>query len=171
MGLPRGLSGIEFASQAGDLGWITGMERSPGEGTGYPLQYSGLENSMDCIVPKVENSWTRLSNFTFTFIHNSTLLMLCFPGLTFSIQSREQYMTRPLCTVARTKDSDTKKFVTTSHTLSTFSNNEAWTLVWLRWFFGTLVPHLLGLLAFQIKVLFLAQHLISWFTGLFCDEQ
>ena len=111
---------------------------------------------MDCIVPKVENSWTRLSNFTFTFIHNSTLLMLCFPGLTFSIQSREQYMTRPLCTVARTKDSDTKKFVTTSHTLSTFSNNEAWTLVWLRWFFGTLVPHLLGLLAFPIKSLSLA---------------
>ena len=35
---------------AGDLGLIPGSERSPGEGKGYPLQYSGLENSMDCIV-------------------------------------------------------------------------------------------------------------------------
>ena len=32
----------------GDLGSIPGLERSPGEGKGYPLQYSGLENSMDC---------------------------------------------------------------------------------------------------------------------------
>ena len=35
---------------AGDLGSIPGLGRSPGEGKGYPLQYSGLENSMDCIV-------------------------------------------------------------------------------------------------------------------------
>ena len=34
----------------GDLGSIPGLERSPGEGNGYPLQYSGLENSMNCIV-------------------------------------------------------------------------------------------------------------------------
>jgi len=33
----------------GDLGLIPGLGRSPGEGKGYPLQYSGLENSMDCI--------------------------------------------------------------------------------------------------------------------------
>ena len=33
-----------------DLGSIPGLERSPGEGKGYPLQYSGLENSMDCII-------------------------------------------------------------------------------------------------------------------------
>ena len=34
----------------GDLGSISGLGRSPGEGKGYPLQYSGLENSMDCII-------------------------------------------------------------------------------------------------------------------------
>ena len=32
------------------MGSVPGLERSPGEGKGYPLQYSGLENSMDCIV-------------------------------------------------------------------------------------------------------------------------
>ena len=41
----------------------SGLGRSPGEGKGYPLQYSGLENSMDCIVHGVAKSWTRLSNF------------------------------------------------------------------------------------------------------------
>ena len=38
------------ACNAGDLGFIPGLGRSPGEGKGYPLQYSGLENSMDCRV-------------------------------------------------------------------------------------------------------------------------
>ena len=46
---------------------VTGWERSPGEGKGYPLQYSGLENFMDCIVRGVaKRSWTRLSDFDFT---------------------------------------------------------------------------------------------------------
>ena len=39
------------ACKAGDLGSIPGLGRSPGEGKGYPLQYSGLENSMDCMFP------------------------------------------------------------------------------------------------------------------------
>ena len=39
--------------------------RSPEEGIGYPLQYSGLENSMDCIVQGVAKSWTQLSDFHF----------------------------------------------------------------------------------------------------------
>ena len=46
-------------------GSIPGMGRSPGEGKGHPFQYSGLENSMDCIVLRVAKSWTRLSNFHF----------------------------------------------------------------------------------------------------------
>ena len=46
-----------------DLGLIPGLGRSPGEGEGYPLQYSGLENSMDCIIHGVTNSWTQLSDF------------------------------------------------------------------------------------------------------------
>ena len=47
----------------GDLVSIPGLGRSPGEGKGYPLQYSGLENSMDCTVHGVAKSRTRLSNF------------------------------------------------------------------------------------------------------------
>ena len=53
----------------GDLGYILGLGRSPGEGKGYPLQYSGLENSMDCIVHVIAKSWTQLSNFHFTLFH------------------------------------------------------------------------------------------------------
>jgi len=46
-GFPCGSAGKEFACNAGDLGLIPGLGRSPGEGKGYPLQYSVLENSMD----------------------------------------------------------------------------------------------------------------------------
>ena len=47
----------------GDLGSIPGLGRSPGEGKGYPLQYSTLENSMDCMDYGVAKSWTQLSDF------------------------------------------------------------------------------------------------------------
>ena len=50
--------GKESACNAGDLGSIPRLGRSPGEGKGYPLQYSGLENSMDCIVYGVAKSRT-----------------------------------------------------------------------------------------------------------------
>ena len=46
-----------------DLGLILGLGRSSGEGKGYPLQYYGLENSMDCLVHAVAKSWTGLSDF------------------------------------------------------------------------------------------------------------
>ena len=58
MGFPGGLAGKEFACNMGDLGLIPGLGRSPGEGKGYPLQYSGLENSVDCIVHGVAKSRT-----------------------------------------------------------------------------------------------------------------
>ena len=58
-------AGKESACNAGDLGSIPGLGRSPGEGKGYPLQYSGLENSMDCIVHGVAKSQTQLSDFHF----------------------------------------------------------------------------------------------------------
>ena len=48
-GFPGGSGSKEFACNAADLGSIPGLGRSPGEEKGYPLQYSGLENSMDCI--------------------------------------------------------------------------------------------------------------------------
>ena len=54
----------ESACNVGDLGLIPGLG-TPGEGKGYPLQYSGLENSMDCIVHGVTKSRTRLSDFHF----------------------------------------------------------------------------------------------------------
>ena len=44
---PGGSAGKESACNAGDLGSIPGLGRSPGEAKGYPLQYSGLENSID----------------------------------------------------------------------------------------------------------------------------
>ena len=50
MGFPGGSAGKESTCNAGDLGTIPGLGRSSGEGKGYPLQCSGLENSMDCIV-------------------------------------------------------------------------------------------------------------------------
>ena len=56
----------ESAYNAEDLGLIPGLGRSPGEGNGYPLQYSGLENSMDCIIHGVAKSWAKLSDFYFT---------------------------------------------------------------------------------------------------------
>ena len=65
-------AGEESACSAGDLGSIPGLGRSPGEGKGYPLQHSGLENSMDCTVYGVVKSQTRLSNFHFTAFQRST---------------------------------------------------------------------------------------------------
>ena len=53
MGFPHSSAGKESACNAGDPGLIPGSERSAGEGIGYPLQDSGLENSMDCIVQGV----------------------------------------------------------------------------------------------------------------------
>ena len=52
----------------GYLGSIPRLERSPGEGKGYPLQWSGLENSMDCIVHGAAKSQTWLNDFH-TFTH------------------------------------------------------------------------------------------------------
>ena len=61
MGFPCDSAGKESACNVGDLGSIPGLGKSPGEGKGYPLQYSGLENSMD--VHGVAKSQTRLSDF------------------------------------------------------------------------------------------------------------
>ena len=58
IGFPCGSAGKESACNVGDLGLIPGLGRSPGEGKGYQLQYSGLENSMDYVVHGVAKSWT-----------------------------------------------------------------------------------------------------------------
>ena len=65
LGFPGGSAGKEASCNAGDLGSIPGCGWSPEEGKGFPLQYSGLENSMDCIVHGVTESPTQLSNFHF----------------------------------------------------------------------------------------------------------
>ena len=69
---PGGSEVKASACNAGDLGSIPGLGRSPGEGKGYPLQYSGLENSMACIVHGVAKSWTQLSNLHFSLSGNKT---------------------------------------------------------------------------------------------------
>ena len=66
LGFSCGLAGEESACSVGGLGLTPGLERSPGEGKGYPFQYSRLENSMDCVVHGVTTGRTRLSNFHFT---------------------------------------------------------------------------------------------------------
>ena len=58
LGFPDSSVGNESTSNTGDSGSIPGSGRSPGEEKSYPLQYSGLENSMDCIVHGVTKSWT-----------------------------------------------------------------------------------------------------------------
>ena len=83
MGFPGGTAGKESACNAGDLGLIPGVARSPGEGNSYPLQYSGLENSMDCVVhwvdphsmgsQRVRHDWA-----TFTFININNIMLLYF---------------------------------------------------------------------------------------------
>ena len=76
---PGSSAGKESACSAGDPGSIPGLGRSPGEGKGYPLQYSGLENSMDCIVPGVEKNQTRLSDFHFTLTVLAIHKVCCMP--------------------------------------------------------------------------------------------
>ena len=72
-GIPGGTSGKEPACQSASAGdvrdasSVPGLGRSPEEGKGYSLRYSGLENSKDCIVYGVAKSWTQLSDFHFHF--------------------------------------------------------------------------------------------------------
>ena len=75
-GLPCDSAGKESAYNAGDLGSIPGLGRSSGEGKGYPLQCSGLENSMDCIVHGVAESRTRLSAFRFHDKHSTVIPLI-----------------------------------------------------------------------------------------------
>ena len=86
LGFPCGLAGKESACNVGSLGSIPGLGRSPGEGKGYPLQYSGLENSMDCIFhgsQRIGHDWA-----TFAFHNkrqitrrkNRSIPAVCFSG-------------------------------------------------------------------------------------------
>ena len=61
------------------LGSVLGLGRFPGEGKGYPLQYSGIENSMDCIIHGVTKSQTQLSDFHLIFLNSSHCLLFKAP--------------------------------------------------------------------------------------------
>ena len=78
-GFTGGSDGKESACNAGDLGLIPGLGRSPGEENGNPLQYSWLENFMDrgtwqATIHRVAKSWTWLSNFHFHFLSSNRKL-------------------------------------------------------------------------------------------------
>ena len=72
---PCGSPGKESDCNAGDWGLIPGLGRSPRDGKGYPLQYSALKNSMDCIVHGVAKSWTLLSDFHFHYYSSKSLII------------------------------------------------------------------------------------------------
>ena len=72
-GFLGGSAGRESTRNAVDLGSISGLGRSPGEGRGYPLQYSGLQNSMDCTVHGVARVGHNWATFTVTL---STFMLL-----------------------------------------------------------------------------------------------
>ena len=77
MGFPCGSAGKESVCNVGDLGSVPGLGRSLEEGKGYPLQYSGLENSMAYVVHGVIKSQT-LSDFHFHF--SLSQYQMGFPG-------------------------------------------------------------------------------------------
>ena len=70
MGFPSGSAGKESAGNVGDLGLIPGLGRSPGEGKGYPLHHSGLENSMGS--QRVRHYWATFT-FLFTFTKRKSM--------------------------------------------------------------------------------------------------
>ena len=80
MGFLGGSAGKEYAQNSRDLGLIPVLGRSPGEGNRYPLQYSGLENSMNCIVHGVIKGRTPLSDFHFTSSYYHCYFFCSFPG-------------------------------------------------------------------------------------------
>ena len=86
MGFPGCSTGEESAWNAGALGSIPGLGRSPGEGNGYPLQYSGLENSMDSIVHGSQR--VRHDLATFTHFTQGTLVVKNLPAIAGNMRCR-----------------------------------------------------------------------------------
>ena len=95
LGFPCGSAGREFTYNAEDLGETPGLGRCPGEGKGYPLQYSGLENSMDCTVHGVAKSRTRLSEFHF-HIHSASGSGVFFSWASFCFDTLD-FLNGPVC--------------------------------------------------------------------------
>ena len=126
MGFPDSSVGKESTCNAGDPCSITGLGRSIQEGIGYPLQYSGLENSMDCTVHGVTKSWTRLSDFHFHFSLCSTEFVL------MSVLCYFDHCSFEVCFGIRTYE--TSNFVFSSRLLCSFA--VPWNSVWISgWIF------------------------------------
>ena len=79
-GFPGDSAGNKSVCNAGDLGLNPGLGRSPGEEKGYLFQYSGLENSMDCIVHGVAKSRTRLNDFHSLILIKPTASLIFYLG-------------------------------------------------------------------------------------------
>ena len=93
LGLPCGSAGKESSCNARDLGSISELGRSPGEGKGYQLQYSGLENSVDCIVHEVTKSQTWLSDFHFHYIY----IYHCIHGMEYYSATKKRVKRMKFC--------------------------------------------------------------------------
>ena len=101
-GVPCDSAGKESACNAGDLGSIPGLRRSPGEGKGCPLHYSGLENPMDFIVHGVANSQTGLSDFHFHLLSGMLLAnWIISPTLSSSLSGSysSKYLPEKMCSL------------------------------------------------------------------------
>ena len=81
LGFPCGSAGKESPCNAGDLGSIPGLGRCPGEGKGYPLQYSGLDNSMESIVHGVQRVGHNWTTFIFTYTMERKRLLIHIWGI------------------------------------------------------------------------------------------
>ena len=88
LGFSGGSAGKESTCSVGFLGWIPGLGRSPGEGKGYPLQYSGLENPMDCTVKGVTKSQTRLSIFHYAVLECGVSEFGCAVNVKYTLDSK-----------------------------------------------------------------------------------
>ena len=109
MGFPSSSAGKESTCNAGDPGSIPGSGRSTGEGIGYPLQYSCLENSMDCIVHEVTKSQTQQQlslQVVQCFFHYTQLFKFCTHSSHCKIKKKNEKQNK---TVGANRQSSTEK--------------------------------------------------------------
>ena len=91
LGVPGVSDGKESACNEGNMGSIPGLGRYPGKGNSYPLQYSGLENSMDCIVHGVAKSQTQLNDFHILWALRIRTTDYCVKGKTNPVLTHSQF--------------------------------------------------------------------------------
>ena len=109
--IPCGSAGKESACNVGDLGSIPGLGRSPREGKDYPIQYSGLENYMNCKIHQVTKSRTQLSYFHFHFYgpYAFPLYTAQAPGRSAGVlfKASPAFLALPMCKLLRFSFSST----------------------------------------------------------------